>query len=134
MSITETHDCFIKVLVDGKEEPCGRPREKLTDLCCLDHWRRVPKKLKQPLIDLHKLRNRPLNSRQLRAHEEKSIRAATAIVEYLKEQKIQLPPAPKLIVEKSSIIRPGVGEMTMGSLVKAESGPKVITNPKLIQP
>lgn len=127
------HDCFMKVLVDGKEEPCGRPREKLTDLCCPDHWRLVPKRLKQPLIDLHKLRNRPRTAAQARAHEQRSIVAASDIVEYLKAQKIQLPPAPKLVLERNSLVRPGDEGMNIGDLVKVDSGPKIITDPKLIR-
>lgn len=120
------HECFIKVAVDGREEPCGRPREKLTDLCCLDHWRIVPKRLRQPLIEANK-------ARSYVERERLSINAATAVVEYLKAQKIQLPPVPKLEVG-SGLVTPGAEDMRIGALVKAEPGPQVVKNPKLIIP
>lgn len=132
MIIPDVESCFIKVRVGDTEEECGRPRENPTDLCCKEHWARVPKELKLKLIEAEKqtrtLRDRKqLNSRNLEKCELRTIIAATAIVEHLKAQTIQLPPAPKLVKSAGGI------ETKMTPLVKVESGPKVVQQ-KLIIP
>lgn len=128
-----TDKCFIKVRVEDREEECNRKRAKVTDLCCPEHWERVPKELRRALIDAEKrtrtLRDRKqLNARNLQECELATIIAATAIVEHLKAQKIQLPPVPKLLSEA-----PGL-ETKVGPLVKVENAPKVVAQPKLIIP
>jgi hypothetical protein len=121
MIVPSVENCFIKVSIDGREEPCGRPREKPTDLCCADHWQLVPKKLRVKLIDAGKVRS-------LRERERLTICAATEVVEYLKAQKIQLPPAPKLVATAGGL------ETKLGPLVKVEPGPRIVAQSKLIIP
>lgn len=121
MIIPDVENCFIKVPTEGTEQPCGRPREKPTDLCCKEHWNRVPKAMRQKLIDAAKVRS-------LRERERLTINAASAIVVFLKAQKIQLPPAPKLVTTAGGI------ETKLGPLVKVESGPRVVAQSKLIIP
>jgi len=82
---------------------CGRPRVNVTDLLCQEHWRMVPKHLKQPLIDANKLRS-------WTRREEACKRAAGDIVFYLDSLKVRLPPAAKLetaggIVKDSRLIQ-----------------------------
>lgn len=115
--------CFIRVdMGDGRREECGRPTKKLTELCCPEHWKLVPKALKQKLIDANKLRSE-------RERERQTMVAASDIVVYLSELKVQLPPAPKL--ERS-------GQLAMtgpvGELVKVDSGPTLSKESKLIIP
>jgi hypothetical protein len=132
--VPDVENCFIKVRFDDDhEEECGRPREKVTDLCCKEHWARVPKPLRVALINAEKQTNvlkerKQLNSRNLKKCELDTIIAATAIVEYLKAQKIQLPPAPKLIKTAGGI------EAKVGPLVKVDAGPRVVAQSKLIIP
>jgi ribosomal protein L4 len=57
---------------------------------------RVPKPLRVALINAEKQTNVSLRERNLKKCE-LTIIAATEVVEYLKAQKIQLPPAPKLV-------------------------------------
>lgn len=107
------YDCFIR--------SCGRPRLAVTDLCCPEHWKLVPKRLKQPLIEAGKLRS--FVKRQ-RASEV----AASYIVEYLMALKIQLPPAVKLDTSGTIVKH----DSAPGSLIQAESSPKLEEHPKLI--
>lgn len=118
--MNEILGCFIKVSIDGRDEECGRPRGKATDLCCAEHWQLVPKNLRQDLIDANKVKS-------LRERERLTINAASAVVEYLKAKKVQLPPAPKLITTAGGI------ETKLGPLVKVEAGPRVVQQ-KLIIP
>lgn len=115
MSI-ETFDCFM--------DNCGRLREKATDLVCQEHWARVPKRLRIPLIEANKLRS-------WEKRREASIRAAQPIIMYLKAQKIQLPPAQKLDAAQG-LIKPGAPEHGPGSLVQTQEQPKLDTSGKLI--
>lgn len=121
MIVPSVENCFIKVNIEGTEQPCGRPREKPTDLCCADHWQRVPKALRVKLIAAGKVRS-------LRERERLTIYAATEVVEYLKAQKIQLPPVQKLVTAAGGL------ETKIGPLVKVESGPRVVAQSKLIIP
>lgn len=114
--------CFIRVdMGEGRREECGRPTTKLTDLCCPEHWRMVPRPLKQALVEANKLRSE-------RERERKTMVAASDIVVFLSELKIQLPPAPKL--ERSGQLGPA----QVGELVKVDAGPRVSKDSKLIIP
>jgi len=113
-------ECFIKVKTAEGEQPCGRLREKLTDLCCSEHWKMVPKRLKRPLIDANTLRS-------YRERERASIEAATAVVDYIKGLFIQLPPAMKLEAPV------GGADLKIGDLVQHDEK-KLVSNPKLIIP
>ncbi len=112
--------CFIKVSLEGREQECGRPRANVRDLCCPEHWARVPRALKRRLVDANRLRS-------MKERERQTINAATAVVEFLKAQRIQLPPAPQLITSPNLL-----DTKAPPPLVKVEAGPRVITDSKLI--
>jgi hypothetical protein len=113
------YECFIKVKTADGEKPCGRPRAKLTDLCCAEHWKMVPKKLRQPLVDANR-------ERSYRDRERLSIAAATKVVEYIKGMFIQLPPVAR-------IETPAGEDLKVGPLVQAEER-GLVKSPNLIIP
>lgn len=91
--------CFVPILVGVRAVPCGRPRTKVQDLCCLDHWKLLPKKLRVPVIEANKLRSE-------RQRERASILAADKAVDYLTSLSIQIPPVERLVRDEPRIIRP----------------------------
>lgn len=122
--------CFIMVQMgEGQREPCGRPTRKLTELCCPDHWARVPKDLKQELIEAAKYGRHSKPTRAAEQERERRVMvAASKVVTFLGELKIQLPPAPKL--ERSAQLGPA----QVGDLIKVDAGPRVSKDSKLIIP
>lgn len=91
--------CFVPIMVGASPVPCGRPRDKAQDLCCSDHWKMLPKKLRQPLIEANKLRSEAKRERA-------SMLAADKAVDYLCSLNIQLPPREHLVRDEPRILRP----------------------------
>jgi hypothetical protein len=123
--------CFIKVQMgDGSTQECGRPTGKLKELCCPDHWKLVPRKLKQALIEAEKYGRHSRMTRAAELERERRVMvAASDIVVFLGALKVQLPPVKKLELS---------GQLQMsgplGELVKVDSGPTVSKESKLIIP
>lgn len=105
--------CFVPIVVGAGEAPCGRPRANAKDLCCADHWKLLPRKLRVALIEANKLRSE-------KQRERATVLAADKAVEYLTSLKIQLPPVRGLAREETKIIRPD-GIARPGAMVSGES-------------
>lgn len=112
-----SHECFMT--------ECGRQRGRVTDLLCPEHWRLIPKHMKQSMLDANKLRS-------WQGRRDASIKAGSAIVAYLKSLQIQLPPAMKLERIGDLVVKPGAEDLKIGPLVKHEK--TEIETPKLIIP
>lgn len=106
-------DCLISVVIEGSKQPCGRARAKVADLCCPEHWKLVPKPMKQRLIDADRIRSE-------RKRERASIDAAGAVLHYLEHLKVQLPPVQK-VQPSGGIERPGQLVSASGELVSRDS-------------
>lgn len=101
--------CFIPIIVGSKELDCGRPRGKSTDLCCGEHWKQVPKELKQRLIDANKTARKSRFSGSEKALNRAGVTVtaiADEVVAYLTSLPIQLPPVERLVVEEKKILGP----------------------------
>lgn len=115
--------CFIPIIIGSQERECGRPRLKSTDLCCVEHWKRVPKEMKQRLVDANKVAAKSRFSGSEKALNRAGVKVmaiADEVVAYLTEQKIQLPPAEKLVTEQKKILGPD-GLQRPDKLVSSDS-------------
>lgn len=110
--------CFVQIAVGAGTQPCGRPRLKATDVCCPEHWKHVPSKLRREM-------NEANNIRSEKKRERACLLVADKIMEHLGSQLIQLPPVQPIARDEPRIIRPG-------EVAKPESS-SVVT-PKIILP
>jgi hypothetical protein len=110
--------CFVSIAVGVNAVPCGRPRAKAHDVCCAEHWKLVPKKLRREMNEANNLRSE-------RERERKSVLVADKIMDHLAAQLVQLTPVQQLARDEPRIIRPGE--------VARPDQPGVIA-PKLILP
>lgn len=112
--------CFVPILVGLKHVPCGRPREKAQDLCCSEHWRLLPRRLRLLMVDANKHRSEAKRERA-------SMLAADKAIDYLTGLQIQLPPVQRVVRDDGPrIIKPG-GVERPGAAVSSDS--KLIITP-----
>jgi hypothetical protein len=94
--------CFVQIPVGVGVgvQSCGRPRLKSTDVCCTEHWKLVPSKLRREMNEANKIRSEAKRERAC-------LLVADKIMDHLAAQFVQFPPVQPIARDEPRIIRPG---------------------------